>query len=56
MIKTGRVQIEANRIVFVAEGEMYIIPFELYKVEMLNQLIRCEVDSNPFRKIVTKIY
>ena len=56
MIKTGRVENIKNRIVFVADMEMYIIPFEHYKEGMLGKQITVEVDSSPFRKVVTKVY
>ena len=54
MIKTGKVQIENNRIVFISNSETYIISYELYKPEYLNTEIKVEV--NEMRKVVTKVY
>jgi len=52
-IKTGRVENVNNRIVFVADRQYYIIPFNLYEFSMLNKQITCEV--NDFTKVVTKV-
>lgn len=54
-IKKGRVENINNRIVFVADQEMYLIPFEHYKEGMLGKQIKCEVDSSPYRRVITKV-
>lgn len=53
MIKTGKVKLNNNQIVFISNSKIYIIPYELYKPEYLNTTLKVEV--NEIRRTVTKV-